>query len=697
MRKTLYIIAFALASILTAGAQEVVNIHRTDKSVTALSLSVLDSISFSADESETYFHTGNNVTTFRTEEIDSLTFGMVSRTVFIHYDGTEVTVTNPLADNGVSITVDGADVTVNSTLDEEVEYVLTGTATDGSFKLYGEKKFILTLSGVTLTNSDGPAINIQSGKKGTVQLVSGTVNTLTDGSTYTACGSEDMKATFFSEGQLVFTGTGTLCVSGNKKHGICSDDYVLIEDGNLILTNIVSDGIHANDYIRMDGGTVQIAASSDGMDGDTGYIEINGGTLVIDVAGDTSKGIKCDSTVTITGGDITIRTTGNTVVEDNDPSYCTAIKSDMDVFISGGTLTITATGLAGRGISADGNVEVSGGTVSITTSGNGSTYTNTSNTKDSYSAACIKADGDVFIQDGTLTLSSSGTAGKGISADGAVTIGDDTHCPNLTVKTTGKKFTVSGSDYANPKAVKSEGAMTVNNGNLTVSTTQDGGEGLESKTTMTINGGTLELTTYDDGINAASALVINGGKIYANASNNDGIDSNGTITITGGLIITSGTSTPEEGIDCDQNRFAITGGTLIATGGATSTPTTSACTQRSIVYNGSALSGKVIHLQDASGNGIVTYQAPTKSALSSQVVVLISTPDLQASTSYTLYTGGTVSGTEYFHGLYTDATYTAGTQVSTFTTTNMVTTVGSSSSGGPGGGGGGFPGGGRPW
>ena len=61
-----------------------------------------------------------------------------------------------------------------------VEYILSGTATDGSFKAYSEKKFKLTLNGLSLTSAQGAAINIQSGKRVFVEAVDGTVNTLTE-------------------------------------------------------------------------------------------------------------------------------------------------------------------------------------------------------------------------------------------------------------------------------------------------------------------------------------------------------------------------------------------------------------------------------------------------------------------------------------------------------------------------------------
>ena len=691
MKKIIYLAFISLLCSFKLAAQDKLYIHLSDRSVMGAPLLQMDSIQFSDDGTNTYLNMQDGVHELYTALIDSLSFGNDSEKIRINYTGTSAEVINPLAYEGVTITTAQGDVTVNATTDREIEYILTGTATDGSFKIYSEKKFILTLDGVELTNSDGPAINIQSGKKVSVNLADGMVNILTDGKKYTTVEGEDMKATLFSEGQLIFSGEGTLDVRGNKKHGICSDDYIEIKSGNFILKNIASDGIHANDYIKIDGGKLDIEAGGDGIDGDAGTIEINGGEISINVTADATKGIKCDGTITVNGGNIQIQTSGNVTVEENDPSYCTGIKCDGIFTLNDGTINIKSTGTAGKGISVDQDIAINGGTIEILTSGNGGTYTNTENQKDSYSATCIKSDGNIIILNGTITATSTGTAGKGISADGTLTIGGDAHSPIINVSTSGKKFLVSGSgmnaDYANPKAIKSEGDLTVNNGVLTLRTTQDGGEGLESKNILTINGGEIDAQTYDDAINAAKSIVINGGKIYCYSSGNDGIDSNGTLTINGGIVIASGTTSPEEGFDCDQNTFKITGGILIGTGGSSSTPTASVCTQHSLLYGGTGTSGQLFHIQDANGQDIITYQIPRPY---SQMTLLFSSGALAGNTGYTIYTGGTVSGGTEFHGYYTGATYTGGTATNTFTTNSMVTTVGNSG-GGPGGGGGGRP------
>ncbi|WP_443730690.1 carbohydrate-binding domain-containing protein [Segatella buccae] len=105
-------------------------------------------------------------------------------TINIVYGGTTATVSGSV--DGVSISVSGADVTVTSTA-KGVNYVLSGTASEGSFKMAAgdsDKKFRLTLNGVSINNSDGPAINIQVGKRCYVVAADGTYNSFTDGTSY---------------------------------------------------------------------------------------------------------------------------------------------------------------------------------------------------------------------------------------------------------------------------------------------------------------------------------------------------------------------------------------------------------------------------------------------------------------------------------------------------------------------------------
>lgn len=723
--------------MLVAGnlwAQDVVRIHRNDGVTLLTDITTTDSISFNDDRTAAVFHLTTAQGEVAIADIDSIDFGPQVSNIVVNYTANGATAVNPYAFRGVDVEISSAGlVTATSALTEEVTYELSGQGT-GGFKLYSAHKQTLLFNGLALTAADGPAINIQSKKKTTLSLAEGTTNTLTDTETYTLSDTEDMKGALFSEGQLVFEGEGSLSVAGKYKHAICSDDYVRINSGKVSVTVAANDGIHANDYFEQTGGTLTISGTTgDCVDADAGYVNIEGGTLTLTAATADTKALKCDSTLTISGGTLDIKLTadqtkglksgkdmtlsggqltftcsGGVVVTDGDPSYCAAIKADSLLTLSGANITITHTGTAGKGISTDGNFNMTSGTLKATLSGNGGTYTNSSNQSDNYCSTAVKVNGNLFIQDGQLTLSNSGTGGKCISIDGTSTFGDTSHSPIVNVTTTGTAISSSSSGWGgwgittkagpggggggpggggggggggtttssgggNPKAIRGEGNITIDNGQFTISTSNDGGEGIESKATLTINGGTIEANTYDDALQASSHIAINGGNIYAYASNNDGIDSNGTLTITGGMIVSSGTTAPEEGFDCDQNTFTITGGTIFGIGGATSTPTTNTSTQCSAVWsNASASNGTVYTVTDSSGNHVMSFTIPRAYG---SATILFSAPGLSKGNTYKVYSGGTLTGGTTFHGLTTGATYQAGTQSKSFTTSSMVTTL----------------------
>ena len=266
----------------------------------------------------------------------------------IVYSGTSVTVSG---DTNGYVTTNGAHVTVNSgTANDSLLLVLSGSTTDGSLLVYRQRKYGIQLNGLTLNNSNGPAINNQCGKALYLHVADGTTNQLTDGTSY-AEQTYDQKGALFSEGQMMLLGTGTLTVTGNCKHAIACDDYIIIDENvTLHASSSTGNGIKVNDGLW-----------------------INNGTLDISVTADAARGIKCDSVVVITGGTTAITTSGDCVYDSEVDDYSSAacIKCDYDFTMSGGTLTMTSSGDGGKGINSSAGVIFSGGTLSaITTGGN---------------------------------------------------------------------------------------------------------------------------------------------------------------------------------------------------------------------------------------------------------------------------------------------------------------------------------------
>ncbi len=257
-------------------------------------------------------------------------------TVRITFDGDTAIVTgNP---SSVIPTVKGAHVTITSAA-KHVRYNVSGSTADGSLKFYSERKFQLRLDSVDITNPHGAAINNQCGKSLYVEVVSGTTNTLTDGTSYTEQ-TYQQKGALFSEGQIYFSGSGTLNVVGSTQNAIACDDYIVVDEASITATSSTGHGIKVNDGFWM-----------------------NSGTLTVDVTGDGCKGISNDSITVISGGTMAITTSGDCVYDAEAADYSSAacIKSDYQFKMTGGMVTLVSSGDGGKGINCDEDVVFSGG------------------------------------------------------------------------------------------------------------------------------------------------------------------------------------------------------------------------------------------------------------------------------------------------------------------------------------------------
>ena len=572
--------------------------------------------------------------------------------VNITYDGTtaSIAVAGNVAQY-VDATVSGAHVNISQTNtdavdNDEITYTLSGSSSDGSLTLGGSYKCTVSLAGITLTNPSGAAINITNKKRIQVSAKKGTENTLTDG----ANGSQ--KGCLYSKGQIQLQGNGTLTVAGNTAHAIKSGDYISVKNLTLNITSAVKDGISCNKYFQMKSGTVTISGvgddgiqadletddentgeTTDHEDENSGNAYIEGGTLNITCTAAAAKGIKAEGNMNISGGDITIKTTGNGKWDSDDleTKAASALSSDGNMNISGGTMSLTATGSGGKGMKCDGVMTISDGTVSVVTSG-GLYYNNGTTENTNYTGNTDRISSSYY------------SSPKGIKAG---------------VKTE------SGSSYTY------SGGMVISGGKVSVTTSGTNGEGIESKNYLNITGGEVTVNSYDDAINSAQDFTIEGGYVYARATNNDGLDANGNCYIKGGVVYAIGSSSPEVAIDAnseEQKKLYITGGTVVAVGGLESGASISGGTCK---YT-SSWTGSTWHALYNGSNVALAFQTPVKSSSgggggrpgqggggSSQqlVVYTTSTPSLKS--------GVTVSGgTEIFNGVgNVDGTVSGGSSV----------------------------------
>ena len=415
-----------------------------------------------------------------------------ARTITVTFSGSGATVEGDA--NGI-VTIDGNGVTVNNTTTtEKVKYILKGSTSNGFFKVYSNNKQAFVLDGVSITNPSGAAINNQSHKRCFV-VVNGT-NFLADGSTYATVADEDQKAAFFSEGQLIFSGTGSLEVSAKGKSGITSDDYIHVMDSpTLKVTSTAGHGIRGKDAIQVDGGDIEVTVSAN-----------------------MKKGMTSDSLVVFNGGNTVIKVSGGTAYDDEEQEYkaSAGVKADHTFVMNDGTLTVTNSGQGGKGISGDGNGYFQGGKISVSVTGTnyGSSSSGggpggggrpraTTTTDTSTSAKGIKFDGNIYVNGGDISATAANH--EAIEAKGVINI-------------------TGGTVYAQSKddAINSAGDMVIKDGHV------------------------CAYSTGNDGLDANGNLYIEGGVVYAIGSGTPevAIDANTEeqkkLYVSGGVLFTIG-------------------------------------------------------------------------------------------------------------------------------------------------------------
>ena len=443
--------------------------------------------------------------------------------VIVRYNGTSASVDS--STTGIKSHIDGAHVTLDmaSNSVSGVEIIILGTTTDGSLKVYGDKKYKLSLYGVDITSKRGPAINSQCKKRVYLDLAEGTTNRLTDCSTYSddaytmpGAVNEDRKGALFAEGHLIVSGRGTLVVAGKQRHAIATDGYYYQRAGATIVV------------IETAKNAIQVKGDED--DGMGAYIA--GGAVVANVASEAGKGIKSDMDIVIAGGILDITTSGNAYYDtsDADTSSAAALKSDRNIVINDGTLNLSSSGSGGKGINADVDLTINGGELRITTTGTRYEY----NRNTTSSPKGIKVDGDITINGGSIDINVSGRS--------------------------------EGSE-----GMESKSTITFNGGETTVAAYDDG---INATSAITINAG--RIYTYgsnNDGMDSNGSITMNGGLVIGVGSNSPetGVDvdrsdmwkiNGGTMIGFGGSMMTS-PSTASTQCMLVYNGLTTTAGKLI--------------------------------------------------------------------------------------------------------------------------------------
>lgn len=508
-----------------------------------------------------------------------------------------------------------------------VDIVLKGTSVETSASGVTVNGSIATITAagnyrVTGTLTDGRLI-VDAGKTGLVRLIlNGAAIANSSGTALLIESSAKTVINLAAGTQNTITDGSAYTDSGDDPNAalFSKTDLTIFGDGSLTVKGNYQDGISGKDGFIIKSGNIQVSAADDGIRGKD-FLAIQGGTI------------------TVTAGDDGLKS-------DND-----ANSSVGYISIGGGAFDITA---GGDGISATTDLTVTGGDFTIKTGG-GSTGTVASGA----SAKGLKGLTSVTLSVYSCSINSADDA---IHSNNQITINSGT-------------FTIASGD----DAIHADTRITVNSGDITVTKAY---EGLESHY-ITINDGNLDVSVTDDGLNATagtrteqddkSFVYIYGGHIRLNASTGDPLDSNGSIVMTNGTVIIHGPqSEPEVGFDYNGT-FNISGGFLVASGTSsmmTQAPSNSS-TQNSvkITYRTSQSASTLFHIQDADGNDVATFQ-PVRRYQS----MVISSPALVKGSTYSVYKGGSTTGTND-GGLYSGGAYTPGSLLKEFTVTGSVTGI----------------------
>ena len=373
----------------------------------------------------------------------------------------------------LDVQVDGNFVTINNTTKSNIIYELSGGTSNGCFKLYSGKKQAIVLNGVSITNPHGAAINNQSSKRTFIEVRG--ANSIQDGASYTGTPEgEDEKGAIFSEGQVIFSGSGSLDVTASGKAGISSDDYVrFMSCPSVTVHASTGNGIRGKDNVTISNGVIEVSCSGDG-----------------------SRGITSSGIVSVTGGTTSIAMSGGVVYDSEDDDYkgTDAVKADNCFRMTGGTLTINNTGAGGKGIRAgdydydpvNHNVDdsyITGGTLSIRTLGTESNDVSgkaikigwITRTETSFGNPVTANAGNLTISGGNIRLES--VSGECLEVKGSLSI-------------------EGGELYASSKvedAINAQGPISISGGY--VYTYSEGNDSIDSNNSLTVSGGYLVAIT----------------------------------------------------------------------------------------------------------------------------------------------------------------------------------------------------------
>ena len=467
-----------------------------------------------------------------------------------------------------------------------------------------------------------------------------------------------------SRDNLEIKGSGSLTVNGNYNHGIFSSNSIEIGNGN-ITVNAKNDGIHANDTLAISGGTVNVTAEGDGLQAEE-ILDISDGEVNVMTTGEvgrqvhlmtsavegemkdlsqmtddeiqsmreqmnnnqftqteesddsddtSSKGIKADWMLDISGGEVTVNSTDHAI-------HCTS-----DINITGGTLNLSSE--SKKGISCHGDVTIDDGDITITKSTEG-----------------IESKKILTINGGNIDITASddgfNSGGTGANQNGG--FGGGTNMQGVQQGGRGQIGRRNSNGQGGNQMTPPEMPSDQNGGQMIppeMSNGQDGNQMTPPDMSSDQNGGQMTPPNMQQAEgneqDSEHHIQINDGniKIVADA---DGIDSNGSLFINGGTVTVDAQAMGAESAFDTDGAFIVNGGTIIGVSGSGMDESPNSYSAQNVIlaYTTSQISaGDEVKITDSNGKTIAEY-----TAVKGGSKIVYSSDKLKTGETYTVYASG---------------------------------------------------------
>lgn len=432
----------------------------------------------------------------------------------------DMSVAEPDLTNATKITLSDTDVNISGSGAEENDgtvtvteggtYVFSGALSNGRVVVnVPDKEVTVVLNGADITCSYSSPLYVYKSSSTTVYLLKDTENKLTDGENYTyfdgysSSEDEEPNACFYSKSDLIIAGAGSLTVNANFNNGITGKDTLRIDSASITVT-AKNHGINGKDCLTLKNAKISVTSGGDAMrstngsDESLGYITSVNSDLNL-VSGE--DGMQAETALTISGGNINIKSGGGSGAKISDDASAKGIKAGKSVAVLDGTFALDCCDDA---VHSNGSAAISGGTFAISTGDDG-----------------VHADENLKISGGTVNISKSYEGLEGAAID-----------------ITGGKITIIASD----DGINAAGGNDESGFGGGMARDTFGGS---SSYYINISGGTINIDASGDGIDSNGSLTVSGGEIYVSGPTSGGdsaLDYDGTAQITGGIVIAAGSS-----------------------------------------------------------------------------------------------------------------------------------------------------------